>query len=142
MNVVRASRVLLLAACVSFVVRLSAQNTAPAAPAANTSKTDEVVTLTEFSVSAGKVGYIPTESTTGSRMAVMIKDLPYSISAITSEWVKDFGLIALTDELAFSSSMNGLNDVGGFSLRGVGGNICLRNRFPLLGFFYPVVDGR
>src|SRR3954464_2914819 len=129
----------------SLATALHAQQpSAPApAPATETRSSDEVVALSAFNVSGDKVnGYVPTESTTGSRMAVLIKDLPYAISAITSEFVKDFGLVSLTDELAFSSSMNGLNDVGGFSLRGYGGNISLRNGFARLGFFDPVVYDR
>jgi iron complex outermembrane receptor protein len=100
----------------------SAQTVPP--PAASS---DDVVTLSEFDVSSNRGGYMPTESSTGSRIAAQIKDLPYAISAVTSEFVKDFGVFALTDELAFSSSMNGLNDVGGFALRGYGGNFSTRS---------------
>jgi iron complex outermembrane recepter protein len=106
------------------------------------SNTDDIVNLSEFDVVSRRSGYIPTESSTGSRVAAQIKDLPYAISAVTSEFIKDFGVFALTDELAFSSSMNGLNDVGGFALRGYGGNISLRNGFARLGFFDPIVYDR
>jgi iron complex outermembrane recepter protein len=142
MNTCVFSRLFAGSSVLLFASGLIAQTTPPARPP-NDQARDEIITLSEFSVRGDKVnGYVPTESTTGSRMAVVIKDLPYAISAITSQFVKDFGLLSLTDELAFSSSMNGLNDVGGFSLRGYGGNISLRNGFSRLGFFDPAVYDR
>jgi iron complex outermembrane recepter protein len=114
----------------------------PEPASAGSPPNDQVVTLSEFDIVGSHAGYAPTESSTGSRIAARIKDLPYAISAVTSDFVKDFGIFALTDELAFSSSMNGLNDVGGFTLRGFAGNISLRNGFARLGFFDPVVYER
>jgi iron complex outermembrane recepter protein len=112
----------------------------PPTPAPTAS--DQIITLSEFDIIGTHGGYAPTESSTGSRIAARIKDLPYAISAVTSDFVKDFGIFALTDELAFSSSMNGLNDIGGFTLRGFAGNISLRNGFSRLGLFDPVVYDR
>jgi len=130
----------LLAAGLVFAATVQAQ-TANSAPAPSNSG-DQVVTLSEFDVTANSGGYMPTESATGSRIAVQVKDIPYAISSVTSEYLKDFGIFSLTDELAFSSSMSGLNDVGGFNLRGFGGNISLRNGFSRLGFFDPAVYDR
>lgn len=115
----------------ALVLPSAAQITAPT-PA----KTDEIVTLSEFSVSSGNdVGYMPAESTSGSRVAVKIKDLPYAVNVITSEFLRDFNIFDLTEESALPSSVNGLDQGGNFNVRGFGGNVTLRNGFARLGNF-------
>jgi iron complex outermembrane recepter protein len=102
----------------------------------NPAKSDEVITLSEFSVSgAGDNSYMPAESTSGSRLAIKIKDLPYAVNVVTSEFLKDFNVFDVTEEMAYTSSVSGLDQGGGFSVRGFGGNIVLRNGFSRLGNF-------
>lgn len=102
----------------------------PAAPKADTAaKSDEVLTLAEFSVTAeSDSSYMPSESTTGSRVNAKVKDLPYAVSTLTSEFFKDFSIFEATDELSYMSSVTGVDDGGNLNLRGFnGGTTNLRN---------------
>src|SRR5687768_17394549 len=71
-----------------------AQATSPAAaPARGTtaSGSDATIQLTEFTVSEKAFdGYVASESITGTRVATPIKDLPFAVSVITSEFMNDF----------------------------------------------------
>lgn len=91
--------------------------------------TEEIITLKEFSVSAtGDTGYMPTESTTGSRVNAQVKDLPYAVSTLTSEFLRDFSIFEATEELSYMSSVSGVDDGGNLNLRGFnGGTNNLRN---------------
>jgi iron complex outermembrane receptor protein len=101
------------------------------------SKNDEVVQLSAFTVEAGEDrGYVASEAITGPRIATKIADLPYAITVITSEFLQDF------DVFDFSSSINGLaagmtgaSDEGSVTLRGTStdNNFILRNGFYRLG---------
>ena len=54
-------------------------------------KADQTVLLSEFTVKeSSDIGYIASESVTGTRVATQIKDLPFSVSVITSEFMNDF----------------------------------------------------
>jgi iron complex outermembrane recepter protein len=97
---------------------------------------EEVIQLSEFTVtSAEDGGYMPAESSSGSRVAVKIKDLPYAVNVITAEFLKDFNIFDLTEEGALPSSVSGLDQGGNFSVRGFGGNVTLRNGFARVGNF-------
>lgn len=90
---------------------------------------DEVVTLREFNVTAQNDGsYMPSESTTGSRVNAKVKDLPYAVSTLTSEFLRDFSIFEATEELSYMSSVSGVDDGGNLNLRGFnGGANNLRN---------------
>src|SRR2546423_3997110 len=98
---------LLLAGALIFpTARLFAQT--PANPA----KTDdEALMLPEFSVAASSAdgSYTSGDTLSGSRTNTAVKDLPYSISSLTSEFMSDFSLFNLTDELSFIS---GITEIG------------------------------
>ena len=77
---------------------VSAQTT-PAAPES------EAVALPEFSVKADKIsGYMATETTSGTRIATPIMNLPYSIQVITNDFFNDFQLFDLDDQIPFISN--------------------------------------
>lgn len=97
----------------------------PAASASN----DEVVTLKEFNVTAANDGsYVSSESTTGSRVNAKVKDLPYTVNVLTSEFFKDFSIFEATDELSYMSAASGIDDGGNLNMRGFnGGTVNLRN---------------
>jgi len=79
MNTNPTRKFLLLIGCMAAGVFGRAQSaTPPNAPRRDAGASEEkVVTLSEFTVSAGSdKSYTPTESTTGSRVNAKIKDLP------------------------------------------------------------------
>lgn len=110
---------------------------ARAQTASASARAEEPVQLSEFTVKdTGDNGYIASETATGPRIATKIADLPYNVSVITSEFMKDFGIFDLAGDLnGFSASLTGVNDEGTFVLRGMttNNNFILRNGFYRLG---------
>jgi iron complex outermembrane recepter protein len=78
-------------------------------------------------------GYVSSESMTGSRVAVKIIDLPYTVNVLTSEFFEDFGLFELGDNLTQVGGFTGLDIGGGFNLRGFSASSQLRDGFYRLG---------
>lgn len=107
------------------------------AGAAPAPKPEDTVLLSEFTVKeSSDSSYIASESITGTRVATQIKDLPYAVSVITSEFMNDFDIFNMTDDLnGVAASLNNLNDEGTYSLRGLTtfNNFYLRNGFYRLG---------
>ena len=100
----------------------------------DTKKSDEVVTLSEFQVQAQEDrGYIASESMTGTRVKTQIKDLPFSVNVLTSEFFDDFAMFELNENLVYISSFNGLDQGGGYNLRGFNQTYQLRDGFFRLG---------
>ena len=95
---------------------------------------DEAVELSPFEVSTqSNRGYVASESMTGSRVATQIKDLPFSVNVLTSEFFDDFGIFELGENVAYISSFTGLDQGGGFNLRGFNATNQLRDGFYRLG---------
>lgn len=95
---------------------------------------EEPITLSEFTVSAGsEQGYIASESVTGTRVATKIKDLPFSVSVITSEFMRDFDFFDIAKDMVYTASLNNVDSQGNSSLRGYGATFTLRNGFYRLG---------
>ncbi|PHX71592.1 MAG: hypothetical protein CK548_06390, partial [Opitutia bacterium] len=91
---------------------------------------NETVQLTPFEVSTDSVkGYGASESMTGSRVAMQIVDLPYSVNVLTSEFTKDFGMFELSDNITQISNFTGLDIGGNFMLRGFNSSQQLRDGF-------------
>ena len=78
-------------------------------------------------------GYIASESMTGSRVATPIRELPFSVNVLTSEFFDDFALFELNDNVAYIGSFTGLDQGGGFNLRGFNATAQLRDGFFRLG---------
>ncbi len=114
---------------VASLVALSASAQSASERVAGSSAPDDVIALPEFNVSARNDGsYMPSESTTGSRVNAKIKDLPYAVSTLTSEFLRDFSIFEATEELSYMSSVSGVDDGGNLNLRGFnGGANNLRN---------------
>jgi iron complex outermembrane receptor protein len=105
-------------------------NTSSSTPPAD----DETVRLSEFTVhETTDHGYIAQEAVTGTRVATQIKDLPFAISVITSEFMKDFDFFDLAGDMAYTASLNGVDTQGNSNLRGYGATFTLRNGFYRLG---------
>jgi iron complex outermembrane recepter protein len=107
---------------------LAAQTSSPA-------DDDRVVTLSEFTVKGNSdSSYGASETMTGLRVATKIKDLPFTVNVLTSEFFEDFGMFELNDNVTgYISSFSGLDQGGGFTLRGYTSTYQLRDGFFRLG---------
>ncbi len=113
---------------------LAASGHAQTAPAATPRDGDEVVRLSEFSVSADSDrGYAPSETMTGTRVATKIVDLPYTVNVLTAEFFEDFGIFEFADNIVHIGSFTDLDIGGNFNLRGFSSSFQLRDGFFRLG---------
>lgn len=112
---------------------LSAQTTS-AANQTTDPKSEGPISLSEFTVNAETDrGYVASESITGTRVATKIKDLPFSVSVVTSEFMRDFDFFDIAKDLVYTASLNNVDSQGNSSLRGFGATFTLRNGFFRLG---------
>ena len=128
------SHLLRLRSCLALLTLTATAlaQTAPAQPATKTQK--DVIQLSEFSVKADpNRGYAPSETMTGSRVATKIIDLPYTVNMLTSEFLEDFGIFELADNIVQIGSFTGLDIGGSFNLRGFASTYQLRDGFFRLG---------
>ena len=103
--------------------------TAPARPVGS-----ETVELSPFQVSAESVtGYAASETMSGSRVKTPILDLPYTVNVMTNEFLADFGIFELSDNVSHIGGFTGLDVGGNFVLRGFTSNNQLRDGFFRLG---------
>lgn len=104
------------------------------AQTATTPAASEVVELSPFTVTAEpNRGYTASETMTGSRIKTQIIDLPYTVNVMTSEFLEDFGIFELSDNVTHISGFTGLDVGGNFILRGFTSNNQLRDGFFRLG---------
>ena len=100
-----ARRVLLRASgavCAFAAIAASAQTPNPAPAAAS----DEVLTLSAFQVStSADKGYRAGNSVSATRIDTPIKDLPFAISAFTSQFITDIGARDLWDVVQYAPSV-------------------------------------
>ncbi|MES2694617.1 MAG: TonB-dependent receptor plug domain-containing protein, partial [Verrucomicrobiota bacterium] len=86
--------------------------------------TEDVVTLKEFQVTTDRdrVGYLATESTAGTRTGAKLSETPFSVQVLTNEFMNDFQLFEMADQLRFiAGAFSGAEDTGannGRTLRG------------------------
>src|SRR5882724_5185492 len=111
---------------------LSAQTAQPTTAPPETD--DTPIRLSEFDVkTSSDKGYVASESVTGSRVATKIIDLPFSVNVITSEFLNDFDAFDIASDMAYTSSLTGMDTQGNYNLRGYGATFQLRNGFYRLG---------
>ena len=91
---------------------LAAQTATP--PPAETYELDPFVVK-----SASTNGYLAAESTTGSRYAAPIKEIPFPIQVITSDFIENFLAFDFSDAVAYTSSFTPTEGTGAFVLRGI-----------------------
>ena len=87
---------------------LAAFMPAVVAPAQNAAKpeSEDVYVLGEFRVNTAKDdGFMATESTSGTRVATDIINLPFAVSVLTEDFVKEFQLFDLDQQAPFISGM-------------------------------------
>jgi len=111
-----------------------------------TPNTDEVVTLSQFTVGANtERGYLASETVSGSRVATSIKDLPYNVNVVTSEFLEDFGAFeGTTNAFAYTSSVSAvdISGSGNSTIRGFASQYMLRDGFFRLGRTDPMLIDR
>ena len=94
----------------------------------------ETIELSPFQVSAESVtGYAASETMSGSRVKTPILDLPYTVNVMTNEFLADFGIFELSDNVSHIGGFTGLDVGGNFVLRGFTSNNQLRDGFFRLG---------
>ncbi|MBI5380497.1 MAG: TonB-dependent receptor [Opitutae bacterium] len=106
-----------------------------AAPLAAQTAPTEIVTLQEFNVTTTAPSeYAATESTTGTRVSAKIRDLPFSVNAVTADFMDDFNLLEFRDQLGYTSGVVGWETLAtGYSIRGFDADVQLRNGFRRIG---------
>jgi iron complex outermembrane receptor protein len=78
------------------------------------------VTLDAFTVRADEARqYLVSEQATGTRYAVQVRDIPFPVSVVTSELMKDFQAWSFDDAVGYSSSFSQTAGTGNFILRGI-----------------------
>jgi outer membrane receptor protein involved in Fe transport len=101
--------------------------TAPTAPSATSAPTGELVELTPFEVrSTPTGGYASSESASGTRYAALIREIPFPVNVISSEFMQDTVAETLDDVLAYTSSFTS-SDGESFLLRGMAGTDAYKN---------------
>lgn len=119
-----------LASLISALAAVAAQAQSVPSPATPAPGMDQVVTLQAFEVTSDVAhGYVATESLTGTRVATRIQDLPFNVNVITSDFINDFGLFDLNDQLAFVSGASPSEVPGQFQLRGFPSPVTLVDGF-------------
>ncbi|WP_438479292.1 TonB-dependent siderophore receptor [Oleiharenicola lentus] len=84
---------------------------------------EEVITLPEFTVtSEADQGYVVADAISGSRAGTKIVETPFSVQSLTNEFMNDFQLFEMADQLRFiAGAFSGAEDTGtnnGKTLRG------------------------
>jgi outer membrane receptor protein involved in Fe transport len=112
----------LLALLFLLVTAAFAQTAHPPSP--SPAEPEDVVTLREFEVSAARAtsAYVATESTAGTRTGAKLTETPYSVQVLTNEFMNDFQLFEMADQLRYvAGAFSGAEDTGannGRTLRG------------------------
>ena len=104
----------------------------------------EVITLPEFSVAGTDEGWVATNTLSGTRTNMNLRDLPRSMQVMTSEFLNDIGALTLTDATDFMSGVTNVgnqdqtNDANTYQVRGFRQNKPYRNgyREPFAGMLY------
>src|SRR4051812_1997543 len=96
---------------------------------------EDSILLSEFTVaSSSQRGYAASETLTGARVATQIKDLPFTVNIITSEFLDDFGIYDIGDNVTgYVSGFTSIDQGGGTTLRGATSTYQLRDGFFRLG---------
>ena len=106
------------------LVALAPLTFSQATPSPPPAEPEDVVTLREFQVSAARAtsAYLATESTAGTRTGAKLTETPYSVQVLTNEFMNDFQLFEMADQLRYvAGAFSGAEDTGannGRTLRG------------------------
>lgn len=110
----------------------------------DTDSDEAVFELNPFEVSAAAVeGYFASESTTGTRIASNIQELPFAVTVVTAEFFDDFQAYDLSEQLAYTTSFVAEGEgASQYYLRGFRASFQLRNGFARSGLFSKVTTDR
>ncbi|HSY54050.1 MAG TPA: TonB-dependent receptor plug domain-containing protein [Opitutaceae bacterium] len=120
-----------------MTVHLSAQ-TAPNPPARSApppeESNSEVIMLGTFDVGASNDhGYTSDETTSGTRIKANLRDLPFVVNVITSDFISDFAAFEFNDQVSNVSSLSVSEVQGQYQLRGFSVTTQLVDGFRRLG---------
>jgi iron complex outermembrane receptor protein len=106
---------------------------------AQTDSSSETYTLDPFTVQGETNGYTATNSISGTRVNMAIKDIPVPITVITKQLMEDFSYERVEDAVVMDAtvtrrSRNERNFNENFTIRGFRSSLNLRNRIPYKGF--------
>ncbi|OAM91456.1 TonB-dependent receptor [Termitidicoccus mucosus] len=122
-----------------FSASLMAQQTA----ADEDDTPDEVVAMSAFEVRSESVkGYTASESVTGTRVASLLRELPFNVNVVTSEFISDFNALELADQLSNVSSFSPSENTGQYQLRGFQASTQLVDGFRRVGLTGVTVTDR
>jgi len=113
----------------SALVAASAGGIRAQTPPSPPPRDPETITLSEFQVSTtADKGYRPGNSVSATRVDTPIKDLPFSISAFTEQFIEDVGALELLDVVSFAPGVtSGAKEFtqgnNRFSIRGFDGDV-------------------
>ena len=123
---------------------LWAQTPPAAKPAAPAATEEEAIVLPEFNVTGTDEGWTATNTLTGTRTNMNLRDLPRSIQVMTSEFMNDIGALTVTDATDYMSGVTNIgnqdqtNDNNTYQMRGFRQNKTYRNgqREPFAAMLY------
>ncbi|OIR15062.1 FhuE receptor precursor [mine drainage metagenome] len=100
------------------------------------SKDDDTIVLSPFTVNTTKdTGYKATNSLGGTKMNTPIKDLPFTLDVVTSDFLRDIGALSVADGLAYTAGVMPTTSPGtnspDMSVRGFPSNFYLRDGIPV-----------
>lgn len=125
----------LIVLCSCFAGALAlAQSPGPAAEPAE----EEVLSLSPFEVRATQddVGYDASQSSTGTRVASDLIELPYAVNVVTRAFFEDFLAETIDEQFAYVSSFSAESDSDyAYTLRGFRTNVTLRDGYARSGIF-------
>ncbi|WP_438480546.1 TonB-dependent siderophore receptor [Oleiharenicola lentus] len=103
-------------------------------PSPPTQPDDEVIALSVFKVTTNPTNeYLAADSITGTRVASKLNELPFAVTAITSEFMNDFVLLELSDQLATVSGFSPNENENSYQLRGFASSTTLVDGFRWIG---------
>jgi iron complex outermembrane receptor protein len=131
-------------AALAFTSNLWAQPAPAGKPAAPATADDAPVVMAEFNVAGTSDGWVATNTLSGTRTNMELRDLPRSIQVLTSEFMNDIGALTLTDASDFMSGITNVgnqdqtNDNNTYQVRGFRQNKPYRNgvREPFAGMVF------
>jgi iron complex outermembrane receptor protein len=84
------------------------------------SHSDEPISLSEFTVTAeSQTGYTASESMSGSRIPTRVKDLPFNVDVITSDFANDFLILDYSQTVQGGMVTQDLDAGASYTVRGI-----------------------